>query len=36
MKIASEITTRQELDDMKNVMEIFVVSYRAKQLASMA
>jgi hypothetical protein len=36
MKIVSEIRTQQELDEMKSVMEIFVVSYRIKQLAGNA
>jgi len=33
MKIVSEIRSRQELDDMKMIMEIFVVNTRIRQLA---
>jgi hypothetical protein len=36
MKIVSEINSKQELEEMKSVMEIFVVSFRIKQLAVMA
>jgi len=36
MKIVSEIKNKQELEDMKMVMEIFVVNNRIKQLAEMA
>jgi len=36
MKIVSEVKSQQELDEMKSVMEIFVVSYKIKQLAGMA
>ena len=36
MKIISEVRTQQELDEMKTVMEIFVVSNRIKQLAENA
>lgn len=36
MKIASEIKTRQELDELKSVMEIYIVSNRAKELAQLA
>ena len=36
MKIVSEVRTQQEFDEMKSVMEIFVVSNRIKQLAGMA
>ena len=36
MKIVSEVKSQQELDEMKSVMEIFVVSFRIKQLAGMA
>jgi hypothetical protein len=32
MKVASEISTRQELDELKNIMEIFVVKRRIQQL----
>jgi len=33
MKIVSEVKSRQELDDMKMIMEIFVVNTRIRQLA---
>jgi len=33
MRIVSEVRTQQELDEMKSVMEIFVVNNRIKQLA---
>jgi hypothetical protein len=33
MKVASEISTRQELDELKGIMEIFVVNRRIRQLA---
>jgi hypothetical protein len=33
MKIISEVKTQQEFDEMKSDMELFVVSYRIKQLA---
>jgi len=33
MKIVSEVRSRQELDDMKMIMEIFVVNTRIRQLA---
>jgi len=36
MKIVSEVSTRAELDDLKSVMEIFVVNQRIKQLAEMS
>jgi hypothetical protein len=36
MKIVSEVTTQQELNEMKSVMEIFIVNTRIKQLAEMA
>jgi len=36
MKIVSQVETQQELDEMKTVMEIFVVSNRVKQLAGLA
>ena len=34
MKIASEIKTRQDLDELKTIMEIFVVNNRVKELAA--
>ena len=36
MKIVSEVKTQQELEDMKTIMEIFVVNNRIRQLAGMA
>jgi len=36
MKIVSEVKTKQELDEMKSVMEIFLVNTRIKQLGSLA
>jgi len=33
MKVASEIRTRQELDELKAVMEIFIVNNRIRELA---
>jgi hypothetical protein len=36
MKIISEISSRDELDEMKSIMEIFVVNNRIKQLAGRA
>jgi hypothetical protein len=36
MKIVSEIGSRDELDEMKSIMEIFVVNNRIKQLAGRA
>ena len=36
MKIVSEISSRDELDEMKSIMEIFVVNNRIKQLAGRA
>lgn len=36
MKIVSEIRSSQELDELKSVMEIFIVNNRIKQLAEMA
>jgi len=36
MKIVSQVTTQQEFDEMKTVMEIFIVSNRIKQLAGLA
>jgi len=34
MKIASEISSRQELNELKFILEIFVVNTRIKQLAT--
>jgi hypothetical protein len=36
MKIVSQVTTQQEFEEMKTVMEVFVVSNRIKQLAVLA
>ena len=36
MRIVSEVSTQQELSEMKSVMEIFVVNTRIKQLAETA
>lgn len=36
MRMVSEVSSRQELEEMKSVMEIFIVSFRIKQLAEMA
>jgi len=33
MSMVTELTTRQELDEMKSVMEIFVVCKRIKKIA---
>jgi hypothetical protein len=36
MKIASEVRTQQELNDLKSIMEIFIVNNRVKELAASA
>jgi len=36
MKIVSEVKTQQEFNEMKIIMEIFVVNNRIRQLAEMA
>jgi hypothetical protein len=33
MRIVSEVNSQKELEEIKSVMEIFVVSFRIKQLA---
>ena len=33
MNIVSEIRTKQEYDDLKSVMEIFIVNNRVRELA---
>ena len=33
MKIVSEVSNRQELDELKLIMEVFVVNHRIKKLA---
>jgi hypothetical protein len=32
MKIVTEVSTQQEFDDMKSVMEIFVITNRIRQI----
>lgn len=34
MKIVSQLETQQELDEMKSVMEIFMISDRIRQLTN--
>ena len=36
MKIVSEVRSQQELNELKTVMEIFVVKNRIRELAQMA
>jgi hypothetical protein len=36
MRIVSEVNTQQELNEMKSIMEIFVVNHRIRQLAVLA
>ena len=36
MKIVSEVKTQQELDELKIVMEIFIVNNRVRELARLA
>ncbi len=36
MRIVSEINSRQELDELKSIMEIYVVNNRIKELAKNA
>jgi len=33
MRVVTDINSRQELEDMKSIMEIFVISNRIKQIA---
>jgi len=33
MMVVSEIHSQQELNEMKDIMEIFIVNYRIKELA---
>jgi len=33
MMLVTEITTKEELDEMKSIMEIFIVGNRIRQLA---
>ena len=36
MKLVSEVKTREELNELKSVMEIFIVNNRIKELAQAA
>lgn len=36
MKIVSEVKNQQELDELKTIMEIYVVSNRIKEIAQNA
>jgi len=36
MRIVSEVKTQQELNELKSVMEIFIVNNRIKELAQAA
>lgn len=36
MKLVSEVKTREELDELKSVMEIFIVNNRIRELAQAA
>jgi hypothetical protein len=36
MKIVSEVRTREDLDELKSVMEIFIVNNRIRELAKLA
>jgi hypothetical protein len=36
MKIVSEVSTQQEFDEMKTIMEIFAVNHRIHQVTSIA
>jgi hypothetical protein len=36
MKIVSEVETQQELDEIKIVMEIFIINNRIKELTRLA
>ncbi len=36
MKIASEVKTRQELNDLKSIMKVYVVSRRIHELAELS
>lgn len=33
MKIVSEVNNRQELDELKSIMEIYIVNNRIRELA---
>jgi hypothetical protein len=34
MRIVSDVSTQKEFEDMKSIMEIFVVNFRIKKLAT--
>jgi hypothetical protein len=36
MKIVSEVGSQQELDELKSIMEIFIVNNRIRELAQIA
>lgn len=36
MKIVSEIKTQHELDELKSIMEIFIINNRIKEIAQNA
>ena len=36
MKVVSDVKTKQELDEIKTVMEIFIINNRLKELARLA
>ncbi len=36
MKIVSEVKTQHELDELKIIMEIFIINNRIKELAKLA
>jgi len=36
MKIVSQVKTQQEFDEMKTIVEVFVVNHRIRELAMMA
>jgi len=36
MKIVSEVKSREELDELKIIMEIFIVNNRIRELAQLA
>ena len=36
MKIASEVTSRNQLDELKSVMKVFMVNNRIHQLAELS
>ena len=36
MKIVSDVSSRKEFDELKSVMEVFIVNHRIRQLADVA